>query len=151
MDGLRRLDFLLGHWKGQSTNQFGQSGTTDSTLECTREPGDEFIRIQGETRKKGRLLNRWDEYITFDSRIRRYISKRMWSMGFIENGEGTWRDANTLVFRIKFDREPPYFIGTMWKSFIRRYGENELGHGLYTAKKGGRFRLYGEAREKRVE
>jgi hypothetical protein len=151
LSGLRKLDFLLGRWEGKSVDQFGEKGTLMATRECTREPSEEFIQMVGENRKEGKLVNRSIEYITYDSKTKKYLCKRMWSMGFIENGEGTWRDANTLMFQIKFDREPKFFEGTLWRSFIRKYSENEIGHGLFTAKKGGRFHLYGETRERRVD
>jgi hypothetical protein len=150
MSEISRLDFLVGGWKGRSKNQFGEKGILDSTLECTREPSEQFLQLRGESRKDGKLLNRSIEFITYDARIRRYVSKRMWSMGFIENGVGGWKDRDTLVFQIKFDNQPKYFAGTLWRSFIRRYSENEIGHGLYTAKQGGRYRLYGETKETRV-
>lgn len=150
MNELGKLDFLIGNWKGRSVDQFGERGTLDSTLVCSRDPSEQFIQLRGETRKDRKLFNRSVEFITYDSRIRRYVSKRMWSMGFIENGVGTWKDVNTLIFQIKFDNEPKYFAGTLWRSFIRKYSENEIGHGLYTAKKGGRYRLYGETRATRA-
>jgi hypothetical protein len=40
--------------------------------------------------------------------------------------------------------------GMLWKSFIRRYSDNEIGHGLYAAKKGDDYKLYGESRASRV-
>jgi len=150
MVGLSTLDFLVGSWKGRSVDQFGEKGTIDSALECRREPSERFLQLLGESRKDGKLLNRSVEFITYDPGVRKYISKRMWSMGFIENGVGTWKDGDTLVFQIRFDNEPPFFAGTLWRGFIRRYGDDEIGHGLYTAKKGGRYRLYGETRERRV-
>jgi hypothetical protein len=149
MNELSRLDFLIGSWKGRSIDQFGEKGTLDSTLECSREPSEQFLQLRGESRKDSKLLNRSVEFITYDSRAKKYVSKRMWSMGFIENGIGAWK-GDTLVFQIKFDNEPRYFAGTLWRSFIRRYNENEIGHGLYTARKGGRYRLYGETKEIRV-
>jgi len=148
---LARLDFLIGRWRGQAIDQFGVKGTVDATLECTLEPSDDFVQMIGESRQNGRLLNRSIEYVTYDPRIKKYICKRLWSMGFIENGVGTWTDSNTLMFQIKFDKRPQYFRGTLWRSFIRRYGQNEIGHGLYTARGGGRYSLYGETRERRVE
>jgi len=151
MSALDKLDFLLGHWKGRSVDQFGEKGTLDATLVCTREPSEEFIQIMADNKKDGKLVNRSVEYITYDPRIKRYVCKRMWSMGFIENGLGTWKDASTLMFQIKFDREPEFFEGTLWRSFIRRYSKDEIGHGLYTAKKGGKYHLYGETRERRVD
>jgi hypothetical protein len=70
----------------------------------------------------------------------------MWSYGCIENGEGQWEDENTIVFQIAYNNEPPMFEGPLWRSFIRKYGDNEIGHGLLTAKKGEAYRLYGETR-----
>lgn len=146
MSELEKLDFLLGNWKGRETDQFGEKGTLESTMECTHEPSEHFLQLRGETWKDGKFLNRAVEFITYDSAIRKYVYKRIWSMGFIENGAGGWKDPNTLQFQIKFDNEPRFFRGTLWRSFIRRYGENEIGTGLYTAKKGQRYRLYGEAK-----
>ena len=146
MSGLERLEFLLGSWKGRSVDQFGEKGTLESTLECTHEPSEHFVQLRGETKKGGKVLNRAVEFITYDPGVRRYVYKRMWSMGFIENGTGGWKDPDTLQFQIKFDSEPPFFRGTLWRSFIRKYSDNEIGTGLYTAKKGQRYRLYGETK-----
>jgi hypothetical protein len=143
---IERLRFLLGRWKGRYTDQFGQKGTLESTLECTREPGEHFIQLKGETTKDGEPLNQAVEFITYDSAIRKYIYKRMWSMGFIENGVGGWKDSSTLLFKIRFDSEPRFFRGTRWQSFIRRYSKDEISTGLYSARKGQRYRLYGESK-----
>jgi hypothetical protein len=151
MPELDRLDFLLGRWKGRSVDQFGEKGIQESTLGCDREPSDKFLRLLGENRKDGALVNRSIEFIAYDSKIKKFLCKRMWSMGFIENGEGDWQDDDTLVFQIKFDNEPEFFAGTFWRSFIRRYGADEIGHGLYTARKGEEYHLYGETREVRLK
>jgi len=150
MSGLDRLDFLVGKWRGASTDQFGEKGVIVSSLECVRDLDGRFLRLLGESTKDGALLNSAVTFITYSSREQRYISKRMWSYGFIENGEGTWEDDQTLMFRIRFDNPPPDFSGTLWKSFIRRYGPDEIGHGLYTAKEGDQYKLYGETRQRRV-
>lgn len=151
MSGLDRLDFLVGRWKGRSTNQFAEEGIIESNLECTKELDGRFLQLWGESMKDGAILNRAIEFITFDSRAGRYICKRMWSYGFIENGEGKWEDDSALMFQIKFDNQPPDFAGTLWRSFIRRYSDNEIGHGLYTAKEGEQYHLYGETRQNRVQ
>jgi hypothetical protein len=151
MSEMDRLGFLLGRWKGLSVDQFGEKGTLESTLECTQEPSEHFIQLSGETRKDGKLLNRSVEFVTYDSAVRKYVYKRMWSMGFVENGVGGWKGNDTLLFQIRFDSEPPFFRGTLWKSFIRRYSDDEIGTGLYTAKKGQRYRLYGETRLNRTK
>jgi len=150
MSGLDRLEFLVGRWQGESEDQFGEKGVIVSTMECTRDLDGRFLQLRGESTKDGAVLNRAVTYITFASKTQRYVSKRMWSYGFIENGEGTWEDGDTLVFQIEFDNAPPEFSGTRWKSFIRRYGDNEIGHGLYTAKEGEAYRLYGETRQTKV-
>jgi len=146
---LEKLDFLLGSWKGRSVDQFGEKGTLESTLECTREPSEHFLQLRGENRKDGALVNRAIQFITYDTKAKKFIGKRIWSYGFIENGEGTWQ-GDTLMLQIRFDNAPPEFEGTLWRSFIRRYGDKEIGHGLYTAKEGGEYRLYGETRQNRV-
>ena len=151
MSELRRLDFLLGRWEGHSADQFGEKGTLVSSMECTKEPSERFLQIRGDTRKDGSLLNSAIGFITYDPRVKKYIWKRIWSYGFIENGEGDWEDENTIVFQIvKFDVEPEGFTGSLWRSFIRRYSEDEVGHGLYTAKAGEEYKLYGETRAKRI-
>jgi len=148
---LSKLEFLLGRWEGSSVDQFGEKGTIVSTLECTHEPSELFLQLSGENRKNGKLVNRAVQFLTFDSRIKKYIYKRMWSMGFIENGVGQWEDDDTLMFEIEFDNEPEFFLGMRWKSFIRCYGQNEIGHGLYCANKGEEYRLYGETHEFRAK
>ena len=151
MSELDKLSFLLGRWRGRSVDQFGEKGVLESTSEVTRELGDHFIQIKGETRKDNVTINSALYFIIYDLKIKKYVHKRMWSYGFIENGEGLWEDQNTLVFQItKFDNEPRWFEGMLWKSFIRRYGDNEVGFGLYAAKKGEEYKLYGESRASRV-
>jgi len=151
MSELERLGFLIGYWRGVSVDQFGEKGTLESTLECNHEPSEHFVQMKGETRKDGKLLNRAVEFIAYDSTVRNYIYKRIWSMGFIENGVGGWKGKDTLIFQIKFDSAPSFFRGTLWKSFIRKYGDDEISTGLYTAKKGQRYRLYGETRLHRTK
>jgi hypothetical protein len=149
MSELEGLKFLIGHWQGTSTDQFGEKGTLEGTMECSWEPSERFLQIKAENWKEGKLVNRSIQFITFDPNTRRFVGKRVWSMGFIENGVGTW-DGKELLLDIKFDCEPSFFRGMRWKSFLRKYGENEIGHGLFTAKEDEPFRLYGETRETRV-
>jgi hypothetical protein len=151
MRELDRLEFLLGSWKGRAENQFGEKGILEETLNCTHEPSEHFLQLKGENRKNGKLLNKAVMFITYDSGIGKYVCKRIWSMGFVENGVGGWKDPDTLQFQIKFDSEPAFFRGTLWRSFIRRYSDDEISTGLYTAKKGQRYKLYGEAKFHRVK
>lgn len=151
MSELGRLEFLIGSWKGSTKDQFGQEGTLETTLDCKHEPSEKFVQLTGESRLEGRILNRGIEFIAIDTKKRKYIYKRFWSYGFIENGEGDWEDDDTLVFEIKYDNEPEYFSGTHWRSFIRRYGQNKIGTGLFSAKEGQPYKLYGETRLTRTK
>lgn len=151
MPELDSLQFLIGRWRGSSVDQFGEKGVLETFAECTHEPSEKFVQLRGENRKDGKILNRGIQFITYDPKSKKYISKRIWSMGFIENGEGVWEDDNTLVFQIKFDNAPEFFLGTSWKSFIRRYEEDQIGTGLYTkGKEESEYKLYGETRLSRI-
>ncbi|HEY7589344.1 MAG TPA: hypothetical protein VIB49_11460 [Thermoplasmata archaeon] len=50
----------------------------------------------------------------------------------------------------EIDGEPDSFKDVRWKSFIRKYSEDEIGEGLEVSKKGEPFRLYGESRARKV-
>ena len=100
MSELDKLSFLLGKWRGRAVDQFGEKGIIESTFEVSRELGDHFIQIKGEAKKDDVVLNRALYFITYDQKIKKYIHKRLWSYGFIENGEGLWEDSNTLMFQI---------------------------------------------------
>jgi hypothetical protein len=49
----------------------------------------------------------------------------------------------------EIDGEPDSFKDVRWKSFIRKYSEDEIGEGLEVSKKGEPFRLYGESRARK--
>jgi len=152
MSELDKLSFLLGKWKSRSEDQFGEKGVLESTFEVTKELGGHFVQIKGEARKDNVIVNQAVYFIGYDAKAKHYIHKRIWSYGFIENGEGQWEDPNTLVFHItKVDNAPQGFEGISWKSFIRQYNENEIGTGLYAAKDGEEYKLYGESRASRVK
>ena len=150
MPELDRLNFLIGRWRGKAENQFGEEGVLESSSECNKVLEGRFLRWEGETRKNGSLLNQSVQFVGYDSAQRNYVFKRMWSYGFIENGTGNWQDDSTLMFDINsVDNKPAWFEGMQWRSFIRRYGDNEIAHGLYASKQGGPFELYGETRVQR--
>jgi len=47
------------------------------------------------------------------------------------------------------ENPPAWFEGMKWKSFIRKYGESEIGHGLLGSNHGEPFKLFGESRVSR--
>lgn len=149
-DKLKRLDFLLGYWKGQSENQFGEKGIIESSFQCTNDPSDMFIMIVGESKNQGKIANRSSSYIMWDTNASKFVRKSIFSYGWINNEEGIM-NGNRLTFDvIAIDGEPQYFKGMKWRSFIHKYSENEIGLGLEVSQNNGPFRLYGETRAKRV-
>jgi hypothetical protein len=152
MPELDRLSFLLGSWRGEAVDQFGEKGVLTSSSECTRVLDGRFLRWEGETKKDGAILNQSVQFIGYDSARGSYVFKRLWSYGFIENGTGGWQDDQTLMFDItSVDNRPAWFEGMQWRSFIRRYSDSEVGHGLYSSAGGGPFKLYGETRVLKVK
>jgi len=151
MSELDKLDFLLGRWTGKYENQFGVKGVLESSSECVKVLDGRFLKWEGRTLKDGSPLNQAVQFFGYDILRRKYFFKRMWSYGFVENGEGDWEDNDTLVFdHASVDNPPSWFAGSRWKSFIRRYGDSEIGTGLRVSKGGGPFEVYGESRVHRV-
>lgn len=87
----------------------------------------------------------------FDQNFNRFVRKMVFSYGWITNEIGDW-NGDTLNFDVvSVDGEPEFFKGLRWRSFIRKYSDDEIGSGLQMARKGEDFRLYGETRAKRIK
>lgn len=147
---LKRLEFLIGKWRGRSEDQFGEKGIIEGTFEFTHDPGELFIGSVGESWSNGKRLHRALSYLLWDANIKKYVRKSVYSYGWILNEVGEL-DGDRLTFDVvSTDGEPDYFKGTRWRSFIQRYSQDEIGTGLEVAKPGEPFRHYGEQRAKRV-
>ena len=149
-DALKRLEFLIGKWKGKAEDQFGEKGTIESVFECSHEPSDLFIAMIGESRTNGKQVNKGASYLTWDPNINKYVRKSMFSYGWINNEIGDLHGDRLTFAVISMDSEPDYFKGLKWRSFIHKYSENEIGTGLEVSKQGEPFRLYGESKARRV-
>ena len=147
---LRKLEFLIGRWKGKAENQFGESGTIDSTFECTHDPGEKFIAMMGEARSNGKLLHRALTYLMWDQNVRKYVRKSIYSYGWILNEVGELTKDRLTFDVVSTDGEPDFFKGTRWRSFLHKYSSEEIGTGLEIAKPGEPFRPYGEQRSKKL-
>ena len=151
LESLKRLEFLIGHWKSRAENQFGEKGVIESVLDCSHEPSERFIAMVGESRSEGKLVNRGLSYLIWDENVKKFVRKSFYSYGWILNEIGSL-DGDRLTFDVvSMDGEPDYFKGTRWRSFIQRYSGNEIGTGLEVAKNNGPFELYGESRAKRIQ
>lgn len=150
MAPLETLTFLVGRWRAEATDQFGEQGVIETTMECSRDLGEGSLILRGESRNAGRLVNSSVQWIIYDTAAGKFIRKSLYSYGFINNEEGTW-DGDTLLFDVvKIDNEPASFRSLRWRSFIRRYSDDEVGFGLLVAKPGEEFKPYGETRARRV-
>ncbi len=150
MSPLESLGFLEGRWHAEAADQFGEQGVIESNFECSRDLGDGSLIIRGESRNAGRPVNSSIQFIVYDAARGKFIRKALYSYGFINNEEGAW-DGDTLLFDVvTIDNEPASFRGVRWRSFIRRYGDDEIGLGLLAAKPGEDFVPYGETRARRA-
>jgi hypothetical protein len=149
-EALRRLEFLIGKWKGRAEGQFGEKGVIESAFECSHEPSEMFIATIGESRTNGKQVNKGASYLTWDHNINKYVRKSMFSYGWINNEVGDLQ-GNRLTFQVvSMDSEPDYFKGLAWRSFIHKYSEHEIGTGLEVSKQGEPFQPYGESKARRV-
>ena len=147
---LQKLRFLLGEWKGRAEDQFGEKGVIESRYVFAQDPSEHFIAERDESWKEGKLVNRSVSFLMWDPNISKYVRKSIFSYGWINNEVGEWKDDRLVFDIVSIDGEPEFFKGVRWRSFIRKYSENEIGSGLEVAKKEELFRLYGETRARRV-
>jgi len=147
---LRKLEFLIGKWKGRAENQFGEKGVIEGTFDCTHDPGEKFIAMIGEARTNGKLLHRALTYLMWDQNVRKYVRKSVYSYGWILNEVGDLNGDRLTFDVVSTDGEPDFFKGTRWRSYLHKYSSEEIGTGLEVAKVGEPFRLYGEQRARKV-
>jgi len=148
---LKRLEFLIGNWKGRAEGQFGEKGVIESLFECSHEPSEMFIAMIGESRTNGKQLNKSAAYLAWDPNISKYVRKSMFSYGWINNEVGDFNGTRLTFDVVGMDGEPDYFKGLKCRSFVHKYSENEIGTGLEVSKNGEPFRLYGESKARRIQ
>jgi len=148
---LKRLEFLIGKWKGRSEGQFGEKGVIESLFECSLEPSEMFIAMIGESRTNGKQVNKSAAYLMWDPNNNKYARKSMFSYGWINNEVGDFNGRRLTFEVVSMDGEPDYFKGLKWRSFVQKYSENEIGTGLEVSKNGEPFRLYGESKARRIQ
>ena len=151
LESLKRLEFLIGHWKSRAENQFGEKGVIEGVFECSHDPSERFIAMTGESRSDGKLVNRGVSYLIWDENVKKYVRKSFYSYGWILNEIGSLDGDRLVLDVVSMDGEPDYFRGTRWRSFIQKYSENEIGTGLEVARDNGPFTIYGESRAKRIQ
>ncbi len=80
---MKKLELLIGKWRGGAENQFGEKGVIESTFDCTHDPGEKFISMTGEARANGKLLHRALTYLIWDQSVgSTYVSRSILTVGY---------------------------------------------------------------------
>jgi hypothetical protein len=141
---LGKWRFLIGEWKGETANQFGEKGVVESTVTFSFEPSEKFIMAKGESWCEGRLLNRAISLLFYDKAKDKFRRKSFFSYGFVNNEVECNRDSNEITFDVEVEPVPKEFEGIRWRSYLKKISETQIAMGLEMAKVGEEFKTYGE-------
>lgn len=138
--------FLLGEWKGESKTErdFGEKERIEGATTFALDPSDKFIISRGETWSAGRLVNKSISIMFYDDIEQKFKRKTFFSYGFVNNETEHSSSENEIRFNITMEPLPKQFMGTRWRSFIRKISDNKVAVGLEMAKEGEPFKPYGE-------
>lgn len=142
--------FLIGHWKGGSTDQFDETGEITSTATFTLELGGGAIMGKHETTQNGKIINQSIGLLFFDVLNRVYRRKSFFSYGFVNNEVSYEHSSTTIRFGLTSEPLPTQFEGMRWRSYITKVSPDQILLGLEQAKKGEDFQLYGETQLEKV-
>src|SRR5215469_8411482 len=109
IEPLKRLEFLIGHWKSRAEDQFGEKGVIESSFECSHEPSDKFIATIGESRSNGKLVNKGSSFLIWDSNVGKYVRKSFYSYGWVLNEVGIMNGDRLIFDVVSIDGEPDDF------------------------------------------
>ena len=149
-DPLSNWNFLIGKWKGGSTDQFGDEGEIVSTAHFSKELG-KYIMGKIDSFRKGKLENASISMMFYDPRDEKLRRKTFFSYGFVNNEVELESSEDMIIFEVVSEPTPQAFDGMRWRSYIRKVSESEIRMGLESAKEGEDFELYGESVLKKAE
>lgn len=142
--------FLIGQWKGRSTDQFGETGELESTIKFTLELGGKAIMGIYETKQNDKIINQEISVLFFDVLNKVFRRKSFFSYGFVNNEVSYEQSSTTLRFDITFEPLPTQYKETRWRSFMTKVSPTQILERLEQAKKGEDFKLYGEVQLEKV-
>jgi len=143
-DPLSNWHFLIGKWKGGSTDQFGDEGEIVSTAHFSKELG-KFIMGKIDSFRKGKLENASVSMMFYDPRDEKFRRKTFFSYGFVNNEVEYESSEDEIRFMVESEPTPQAFDGMRWRSYIKKISDNEIRLGLESAKEGEAFESYGES------
>jgi hypothetical protein len=143
---LDRWKFLIGEWKGESKTEreFGEKERIEGTATFTLDPSDKFIMSRGEAWSAGQLINKSISIMFYDDIQQKFKRKTFFSYGFVSNEVEHSRNESEIEFDVTMEPSQKQFMGTQWRSFIRKISDNKVAVGLEVAKEGEPFKPYGE-------
>ena len=146
-----RWTSLVGTWRGTTPgDQFGEKGEVTDAAVFSLEPGERFLLTRGEATCEGRVLNRSLAVMLYDKAAGRFRRETFFSYGFVNHETECARTDDEIRFDVVVEPQPKEFEGMRWRSFLRRFSDDEIAKGLEVAKAGEDFRPYGEVRLRRT-
>lgn len=142
--------FLIGQWKGGSTDQFDEAGELESTAVFSLELGGSSIMGKHETKQNGKIINLSIGLLFFDVLNKVFRRKSFFSYGFVNNEVSYEHSSTTIRFDVTSEPLPRQFEGMRWRSYMTKVSSTQILIGLEQAKKGEDFQLYGETRLEKV-
>jgi hypothetical protein len=142
-DPLAKWHFLIGKWKGGSTDKFGGKGEIVTTANFSMEMG-KYIMGKFDSYRDGKLENASIGMMYYDFRNKRMLRKTFFSYGFVNNEVEYERSETEVRFEVDSEPVPQEFDGMRWRSYIKKVSDTEIRVGLESAKEGEDFTSYGE-------
>ena len=140
---LANWHFLMGKWKGGSSDQFGGEGEMVTTAHFSMELG-KYIMGKFDSYRNGKLENASIGMMWYDSRNEKLRRKTFFNYGFVNN-EIEYESSETEVwFEVVSEPVPEAFDGMRWRSYLRKVSDTEIHLGLESAEEGEDFTSYGE-------
>ncbi|MDF1538987.1 MAG: hypothetical protein P1Q69_08790 [Candidatus Thorarchaeota archaeon] len=140
---LSNWHFLIGKWKGGSTDQYGDKGEIVSTVTFSMELG-KYIIGKHDSYRNGKLENASIGVMFYDLRNELMRRKTFFSYGFVNNEVEYHRTESEILFEVISEPVPQAFDGMKWRSYLRKVSDTEIRIGLESAKGGEDFTSYGE-------
>lgn len=141
---LTQWHFLLGKWKGGSTDQFGDEGEIVTTASFSMELG-KYIMGKLDSYRHGKLENASVSMLYYDPREQKFRRKTFFSYGYVNNEVEYERTDSEIRFNVVSEPIPQAFDGMRWRSYILKVSDTEIRLGLESAKEGDAFVSYGES------
>lgn len=143
--------FLIGEWRGQSKEQFGEDGTIETSEVYTLEMNGVYLMGRNMVTRDGKIEHESISLMYYDKRNKKMRRKTAFSYGFVNNEVEYERTKDSIRFEVVLEPSPQSFDGTKWRSYITKVSDTEIHDGLEVAKGEEDFTSYGNNVSKKVK